>query len=457
MSTGGTMGSGGNASAGGSKATGGTPSSGGTTSPGGKTGSGGTVSSGGIVGSGGAVSSGGNKASGGATSTSDASALGGTTSSGGDTSAGGSKATGGTTMGAGGIATTGGNQAMGGTTGSGGNSSTATVCSATSATLKTAGDCNKKLIGCALTTSHLSDSSYTTAAKEHNFVTPENEMKWDTVEASRGSFNYGPGDQIVNFAVQNGMKVKGHTLVWHSQLPGWVSSLGSATDVRSVMLNHIKNVAGHYKGKVAAWDVVNEAWETTSKKGDGTATLGNDVFNKYLGASYIDEAFTAARAADPDALLFYNDYSSEGMNDKANAIYKMVSDMVSRGIPIDGVGMQMHIGSPNDTPTAAEIAQNMKRIADLGLKIAISEMDVNCCDGYSLDQEATIYHDIVAACAAQTGCWAITFWGLSDKYSWLNSFGEAGCNGKPATPLLWNDSYAKKPAYTSVIKALTGN
>ena len=168
----------------------------------------------------------------------------------------------------------------------------------------------------------------------------------------------------------------------------------------------------------------------------------------------------AARQADPAALLVYNEFADEGLSDKATAVYNMVKDMKTRGIPIDGVGMQMHIGI-NTNPTAADVATNMQRFADLGVKIFISEMDVNGCAGYSLDQERTQYHDIVAACVAQPACAAVTVWGITDKFSWLdisvNSSSNAGCaTGQLPLPLLWDDNYAKKSAYTGVMDALLG-
>jgi endo-1,4-beta-xylanase len=306
-------------------------------------------------------------------------------------------------------------------------------------------------------TSHLSDANFTSAAKEFNFVTPENEMKWDTTEATQGTFNYAPGDQIVTFAMQNNMKVKGHTLVWNKQLPSWVTSLTTASDVSSAMTDHITKLVTHFKGQVVAWDVVNEAWTTPNMMATGTATLVNDVFYQYLGSGYIDTAFQAARQADKNVLLFYNDYCIEGMNDKSTAVYNMVSSMIQRGIPIDGVGMQMHYGTFQNAPSAADFAQNLKRFTDLGIKVVLSEMDLDCCDGFTVAQEGTVYHDIVAACVNNPGCWAITTWGISDKYSWLNTYNLSGCSGSMLpTPLMWDDNYGKKPAYTGMLNALNG-
>jgi endo-1,4-beta-xylanase len=215
----------------------------------------------------------------------------------------------------------------------------------------------------------------------------------------------------------------------------------------------------HYKGKVAAWDVVNEAWLTTGRTGDGDPMIRDSVFSSALGPSFIDEAFMAARQADSGALLIYNEFANEGLSDKSTAVYNMVKDM-SRGIPIDGVGLQMHVGY-NTNPTAADLATNMQRLADLGLKVFISEMDVNGCAGYSPDQQKTQYHDVVAVCLAQPACAAVTVWGITDKYTWLdvanNPSSLAGCaTGQLPAPLLWDASFAKKSTYTGVIDGWLG-
>jgi endo-1,4-beta-xylanase len=285
-------------------------------------------------------------------------------------------------------------------------------------------------------------------------------MKWDQIEATRGTFTFGPADQIVTFAMQNGLKIKGHTLVWHKQLPTWVTSLTTAADVRKAMVDHINGVIGHFKGKVTVWDVVNEAYITDGKTGDGNPRLRDSVFSTVIGPTFIDEAFMAARAADKDALLVYNEFASEGLSDKSTAVYNMVKDMKMRGIPIDGVGLQMHIGY-NTNPTAADVATNMQRLADLGLKVFISEMDVNSCAGYSDAQEKAQYHDMVATCVAQPACAAVTVWGITDKYTWLdinnNANSAAGCaTGVLPSALLWDTNYVKKSSYTGAMDALQG-
>ena len=341
--------------------------------------------------------------------------------------------------------------------GSGGSAAeTGDVATCVATTLRAAAACTGRLFGAALAASHLSEAGYATAARELGFVTPENEMKWDQIEPTRGVFNFGPADQIVTFATQNAMKIKGHTLVWHKQLPAWVTSLTSASDIRAAMLDHINGVMSHYRGRVTAWDVVNEAWLTDGDAGAGTATIRDSVFSSALGPSFIDEAFTAARQADPAALLIYNEFANEGLSAKSTAVYEMIRDMKSRGVPIDGVGLQMHVGF-NTAPTAADVATNMQRFADLGIKVFISEMDVNGCAGYSLEQERTQYHDMVAACVAQPACAAVTVWGITDKFSWLDTDTRTGCAaGQLPLPLLWDDNYVKKAAYSGALNALLG-
>ena len=168
-----------------------------------------------------------------------------------------------------------------------------------------------------------------------------------------------------------------------------------------------------------------------------------------LGDSYLDDAFNAAHAADPDARLYYNDYGADGLGAKSDYIYRLVQGMLARGVPIHGVGFQMHT-VPADAPSAVDIAANMQRLAALGLEVAITEMDVPTCAG-DLDAQGRRFHDIVAACVAQPACKAITVWGLTDKYSWRNG---TGCSAP--RPLLFDDNYVAKPAHAGVLNAFLG-
>jgi endo-1,4-beta-xylanase len=232
------------------------------------------------------------------------------------------------------------------------------------------------------------------------------------------------------------------------------------------MTTHIREVVGHYKGYVVAWDVVNEAID------DGPEhSLRSDGWLKQIGDTYVDQAFAIAHQADPNALLFYNDYAILFYNDyaiesatprsKGEAMLKLVTRLLKSGVPIDGVGFQMHIAAQGG-PTTADFADLLKRVTDLGLLVNISELDVNVCDvaGSMTDKfnvQKTRFHDIAAACLALgSHCHAVTMWGVVDKHSWLNAF--APCRQGSAQrpwPLLLDDEYARKPAWEGLFEALS--
>jgi endo-1,4-beta-xylanase len=299
--------------------------------------------------------------------------------------------------------------------------------------------------GAAVASSHLSESQYmSTLDTQFTGVTPENEMKWDATEPSRGSFSFGDADTIVSHAQSNGMKIRGHTLVWYNQLPGWVSNISSGSDLLSAMKNHIAGVMGHYKDKITYWDVVNEAFND-----DGSRR--SDVFQNEIGNTYIEDAFTAAQAADPNAKLCYNDYSIEGENTKSNAVYNMVKDFKSRGVPIDCVGFQSHL-IVGEVPS--DFQANLQRFANLGVDVNITELDVRMptpASSANLQQQASDYTKVVQACLAISRCTSITTWGITDKYSWVPStFSGYGA------ALLFDSNYNKKPAYNAVLQTLKG-
>ncbi|MFF5897698.1 endo-1,4-beta-xylanase [Streptomyces argenteolus] len=293
-----------------------------------------------------------------------------------------------------------------------------------------------RYFGTAVAANHLGEAAYaSTLDAQFDSVTPENEMKWDAVESNRNSFNFTAADQIVSHAQSKGMKVRGHTLVWHSQLPGWVSGL-SATDLRSAMINHITQVMTHYKGKIHSWDVVNEAFQDGS-----SGARRSSPFQDKLGNGFIEEAFRTARTVDADAKLCYNDYNTDGQNAKSNAVYDMVKDFKQRGVPIDCVGFQSHFNS--NSPVPSDFQANLQRFADLGVDVQITELDI---EGSGSAQAAN-YTKVVNACLAVTRCKGMTVWGITDKYSWRSS----------GTPLLFDGDYNKKPAYDAVLAALGGS
>ncbi|WP_371650553.1 non-reducing end alpha-L-arabinofuranosidase family hydrolase [Streptomyces mirabilis] len=290
-----------------------------------------------------------------------------------------------------------------------------------------------RYFGTAVAAGRLGDGTYTGILdREFNSVTPENEMKWDTTEPSRGNFNFGPADQIVNRAIAHGQRMRGHTLVWHSQLPGWVSSIRDANTLRGVMNNHITTEMNHFKGKIYAWDVVNEAFAD-----GGSGQHRSSVFQNLLGDGFIEQAFRTARTADPAAKLCYNDYSIEDWNAaKTQGVYRMVRDFKSRGVPIDCVGFQSHFGTGGPP---ANFQTTLSNFAALGVDVQITELDI-------AQAPPTAYANTVRACMNVPRCTGITVWGIRDSDSWRS--GE--------NPLLFDRNGNKKPAYNAALTALGG-
>ncbi|MFG2119049.1 endo-1,4-beta-xylanase [Streptomyces sp. NPDC048710] len=303
-----------------------------------------------------------------------------------------------------------------------------------------------KVIGTAVTGSKLTGTYGDLAGAQFSSLTPGNAMKWGTVEPTRGSFNWSEADQIVAFAQAHHQQVRGHTLVWHSQNPSWLTN-GSWTSAQlsSLLQNHISTEVGRYKGKIAAWDVVNEPF---NEDGSYRSTLWYDG----LGSGYIANALTWAHAADPDAKLYINDYNVEGVDAKSTALYNLVKSLKQQGVPIDGVGLQAHL-ILGQVP--ATLQQNIQRFADLGVDVAITELDVRMAlpaDSTELARQAADFKSVVAACAAVTRCVDVTVWGFTDSDSWVPStFPGYGA----ATP--YDENYAPKPAYYGIAEALGGS
>jgi len=315
------------------------------------------------------------------------------------------------------------------------------------ASLRAAADARDLLVGAAVEPNYFYDPPYPIIlAREFNFATPENAMQWGTSNLSEGQWNFARADALVEFADKHQMKVKGHPLIWDAyQLPGWVNSDLSPDELRRAMQERIQTLVGRYRGKVYAWDVVNEAVEDQ----DG---LRKGLFFNKLGEGYVAEAFQLAHEADPDALLFYNDYGAEGLGGKSDRVYQLVKKLLGDGVPIHGVGLQMHI-SATDYPNPNEIAANIRRLAALGLKVNFSEMDVRIRDltgslSRRLEVQKQVYHDIIAACIQEQGFIAVTFWGFTDAHSWIDSWFGAD------DPLLFDENYKPKPAYWGVLEAL---
>ncbi|MDN3245291.1 MULTISPECIES: endo-1,4-beta-xylanase [unclassified Streptomyces] len=303
---------------------------------------------------------------------------------------------------------------------------------AAESTLGAAAAQSGRYFGVAIASGKLGDSTYTSIAnREFNSVTAENEMKIDATEPQRGQFNFTAADRVYNWAVQNGKEVRGHTLAWHSQQPGWMQSL-SGSALRQAMIDHINGVMAHYKGKIAQWDVVNEAFA------DGSSGARRDSNLQRTGNDWIEVAFRTARAADPSAKLCYNDYNVENWTwAKTQAMYNMVRDFKQRGVPIDCVGFQSHFNS--GSPYDSNFRTTLQNFAALGVDVAVTELDIQ-------GASPTTYANVVNDCLAVSRCLGVTVWGVRDSDSWRSE----------QTPLLFNNDGSKKSAYTSVLNALNG-
>jgi endo-1,4-beta-xylanase len=236
--------------------------------------------------------------------------------------------------------------------------------------------------------------------------------------------------------------ITGMFLIWDYALPDWVLSLhehGDAVALAAVFDQHITTMVERYAGRVDAWIVVNEAIEAA----DFAQTLWYDA----LGPDYIEHAFELAHAADPNATLIYNETGAEGLNDKSDFMFAMISDFVARGVPIDGVGLQFHVqaGQP---PNIADVQANIERFAALGLSVHVTELDVSV-DGLDLALQAEIYADVLEVCLAVPACENWTVFGFSDRYAW-DEIGDA-------QPLLFDAQYQPKPAFFAVQELLSGS
>jgi GH35 family endo-1,4-beta-xylanase len=284
------------------------------------------------------------------------------------------------------------------------------------------------------------------ADRPYDVIVPENEMKMPWLEPREGVFDFSVADQLVAYAQQRGMHVRGHTLIFGSTLPGWMTNPArtgnwTRTTLIQALKTYIFTVVGHYRdrfpGVIREWDVVNEAF-------DDNGSYSRNLLTRVIGTDYVELAFRYAREADPDALLYYNDFNADEPNARQAAILRMAKDFVARGVPLNGIGMQMHLGLVSRVPTPAERVAVMNSYADLGLRVAITELDVGLTPPLGVGQtaaQATVYEQVAQACADQPACSGMTVWGVGDALSW---------RGLLAASLLYDSQYQPKPALAAV-------
>lgn len=300
-------------------------------------------------------------------------------------------------------------------------------------------------IGSAVSYSALTnDATYAQILGEQfSSITPENEMKWASVEPQQGVFAFGQADAEVQFAQQHGQRVRGFTLVWNNQLPNWLTS-GTFTPAQlaALLKKHIFDEAGHFSGEIWQWDVVNEPFN-----GDGT--LLNTIWEQALGPNYIADALMWTHQADPEAKLYINEFNIEFPGPKVDAMYNLVKSLLAQGVPIDGVGFETHLGLQFGLP---DILPNLQRFAALGLEVSITEMDVRMilpATPALLAQQASWYNTVMQDCIAVRSCVDFTVWEYTDKYSWIPGF----FKGQGAADI-YDVNLQPKPAYYSLLNAL---
>jgi endo-1,4-beta-xylanase len=295
------------------------------------------------------------------------------------------------------------------------------------------------------------------AAREFTSVTPENSMKWQSLTTAPGVYDFSGADQLVDFALANGQRLRGHTLFWHrlNGLPSWMhSELEAAPDpaarLRQLMVDHTATVVGRYAGRIAQWDVVNEPLGIVG--GDFDA---ENIFYQLLGEDYLDLALLHAHTADPSAELFINETFTEFQPEKFDALLALAQRLLARGAPLHGIGLQGHFFLR--APDEAVVRDQLQRIAALGLKAEITELDIPlplfATTADPLAAQAQAYTQVFNACLAVPLCSGITVWGVDDAHTWLDSFVITAGNA-PNRPLLFDEALQAKPAYDGIMDAL---
>lgn len=303
------------------------------------------------------------------------------------------------------------------------------------------------------------DPDYQSAlVRESNSLTAENVMKWGPTQPGPTQFSFAGADQIMALADAEGMRVRGHTLVWGAlQLPSYVQNASTAAELRGYMSDHIAGVIGQYAGRIAQWDVVNEPLRSTVDPAtpDG---LDDNIFTQLIGPGYIAEALHLARAADPTAGLFVNENGIVVPGPRQDRFYQLIVDLLAAGAPLDGVGLQAHVGLTPllAYPTRDVVETSVRRFADLGLDVEITELDATVLFrppdlALAFAIQGQDYRAYADGCFAVPRCTGITTWGLSDQYTWLRTF-----FGFDDYPLPFDDFWNRKPAYFGMRGSLLG-
>jgi endo-1,4-beta-xylanase len=282
--------------------------------------------------------------------------------------------------------------------------------------------------------------------EEFNLLTPENAMKFGVVHPERDRYAFKEADAMVQLAQEHNMEIHGQPLLWYKNLPTWLTrTTWTQAELKTILETHINTLMGRHRGKVPVWHVVNEAMH------DKTGNLRESFWLEGLGSDYIELAFRLAHAADPEAKLIYNDYGGEELDRKSNAIYDLVKNLKQKGVPIHGVGFQMHKIASNP-PNPEAVAENIRRLGALGLNVYITEMDVQIHGNPTspkLEAQSRVYRQMLEVCLKAPNCKGLMVWGLADHLSWIPYHYK-----RPDAPLLFDTAYKPKPAYEAIATLL---
>ncbi len=307
-------------------------------------------------------------------------------------------------------------------------------------------------MGMAVRSSWLTGQHDAVLRREYNSLTAEFEMKMNIMYPSEGRFDFSRVDAIVDYAEANDMHVHGHALIWHAATPDWVENFsGTDEEFEEMVEDYIKTTVSRYQGRVRSWDVVNEAFD------DGSGNLRNTVFLRRMGSDYIEKCYRWTREADPDVLIFYNDYNMVIDDTKRGAAVAMIDDFIARDVPVDGFGFQMHISYQG--PSKSKIASTAKEITDRGLLLHFSELDIRANPNNNIsslsEERAELqkakYKEVteVYNSIPDQSKFALTIWGMRDNESWLLDFW-----GHIDWPLLYDEQFNIKKAHTGILEGL---
>jgi endo-1,4-beta-xylanase len=318
------------------------------------------------------------------------------------------------------------------------------------------------LFGCSATPGDFGDQQFKdVAAQQCNIMTPGLQMKMDALRPAPDSYNFGPADDLVKFTQQHNMKVHGHTLVWFRALPGWFDGYANQQNAQQLMLSHINTVVGHYAGKIHSWDVINEALSPSDNRPDG---LRNSPWLDFIGPDYIEMAFRAAAAADPHAILCWNEYGIENETpdhvQKRGFFLQHLKELQRRGVPISGIGVQSHLDATSPKFSGSGFDEFLHEISDMGLKIVVTELDAtdslpNADVPTRNKLVASRYKQYLDTVLKHTSVVAVIMWGISDKHTWLNgNYRFPRKDGAPFVPLPFDASYNAKPQWYAIAEAI---